>query len=132
MNTRLQSSICVYTRIYFQFVYTRRLTCAYTLHITEYTPTIIHFSVYKHSIQFVYTCRLTCIYKQHTSNEYTPTIMMSVHTRFLSVYTHVVDTCMYTHPPSPSKFTPFCFGGFSSYEDILYCTTRCGLFREQI
>ena len=36
------------------------------------------------------------------------------------------------YPPSPSKFTPFCFGGFSSYEDILYFTTWCGLFREQI
>ena len=42
--------------------------------------------------------------------------------------------CMYVyiHPPSPSKFTPFCFGGFSSYEDIPYGTTQCGLFREQI
>jgi len=39
---------------------------------------------------------------------------------------------LYVHPPSPSKFTPFCFGGFSSYEDILHFTTRCGLFREQI
>ena len=38
----------------------------------------------------------------------------------------------YMHPPSSSKFTPFCCGGFSSYEDILYFTTRCGLFREQI
>jgi len=36
------------------------------------------------------------------------------------------------HPPSPSKFTPFCFGGFSSYDDILYFTTRRGLFHEQI
>ena len=35
---------------------------------------------------------------------------------------------MHFHPPSLSKFTPFCFGGFSSYEDILYFTTRCGLF----
>jgi len=23
------------------------------------------------------------------------------------------------HPPSPSKFTPFCFGGFSSYEEFV-------------
>ena len=41
-------------------------------------------------------------------------------------------TTLRTHPPGPSKFTPFCFGGFSLYEDILYLTTRCGLFREQI
>jgi len=34
-----------------------------------------------------------------------------------------------THPPSPSKFTLFCFAGFSSYEDIFYFTTRCSLFR---
>ena len=33
------------------------------------------------------------------------------------------------HPSSPSKFTPFCDDGFSSYEEILYFTTRCGLFR---
>jgi len=45
--------------------------------------------------------------------------------RFLSMYYQI-------HPPSPSKFTPFSFGGFSSYEDILYFTTRCDLFREQI
>jgi len=49
-----------------------------------------------------------------------------------------LNVCVYVcvrvrvHPPSPSKFTPFCFGGFSSYEDILCFTTRCGLFREQI
>jgi len=29
-----------------------------------------------------------------------------------------------THPPSLSKFTPFCFVGFSSSEDILLFTTR--------
>jgi len=36
------------------------------------------------------------------------------------------------HPPSSSRFTTFCFKGFGSYGDILYFTTRCGLFREQI
>ena len=48
----------------------------------------------------------------------------------LNIFTWFIGTV--SHPPSPSKFTPFCFGGFSSYEDILYFTTRCGLFREQI
>ena len=45
---------------------------------------------------------------------------------------HLMFAQVRFHPPSPSKFIPFCFGGFSSYENILYFTTRCGLFREQI
>ena len=41
--------------------------------------------------------------------------------------TNWVFDCINIHPPiaSLSKFTPFCFEGFSSYEDILYFTTRC-------
>ena len=56
---------------------------------------------------------------------------------FVQEYTFTKDKIHKTsgktgpHPPSPFKFTPFCFGGFSSYEDILYFTTRCGLFNEQ-
>ena len=41
---------------------------------------------------------------------------------------NLVTTFILQAPPN----LPFCFGGFSSHEDILYFTTRCDLFREQI